>query len=250
MRRNVRPKHQTVVAYVALFVALGGTSMAAKDLIDGSDLKKRSVPGKKIEKNSLTGKEVNESKIGTVPSATAATTASTATSAATATSATTAANALALQGQTAGDFLVTRAVDFKDQTPDDGASNYETVLDFGGLVLKARCIDAQTPGGGIFPRTDVRASATGGSASLYRWRSTGSPAISITDTLGSSSNEELFAGGLNFGVGVLSFDATGFGSLTSGAGGEGGAKVSMTFHSFATPTFPICTFSGLAVKSP
>lgn len=48
-----------VVAYVALFFALGGTAVAAKPLITGDQ----------IQDNSLTGADVLESSLGTVPDA-------------------------------------------------------------------------------------------------------------------------------------------------------------------------------------
>lgn len=48
-----------VVAYLALFVALGGTAFAAKPLLTGAD----------IQDDSLTGADVLESSLGQVPSA-------------------------------------------------------------------------------------------------------------------------------------------------------------------------------------
>jgi hypothetical protein len=63
-----RPKHGTVVAYLALFIALGGTSYAVTR-INGSALKDRSVAGKKLKKNTVTGVEIKESKLGKVPTA-------------------------------------------------------------------------------------------------------------------------------------------------------------------------------------
>jgi hypothetical protein len=75
-----RSGHATVVAYLALFLAVGGGAFAiAKGgKINGSKLKKRSVAGKKLKKNTITGTEVNENKLGTVPTAKAADTAGTA----------------------------------------------------------------------------------------------------------------------------------------------------------------------------
>ena len=69
------------VALIALFVALGGTTYAATT-INGSKLRSRSVSARKIKKDALTGAEINESKLGTVPSAAQADTASSADSAA------------------------------------------------------------------------------------------------------------------------------------------------------------------------
>lgn len=81
----------SLLALVALFVALGGTSYAAIQ-INGKDLKNKSVPGKKLKNktiagakvkdNTLTGKQINELKLGAVPNATNATNAVNATNAA------------------------------------------------------------------------------------------------------------------------------------------------------------------------
>jgi hypothetical protein len=46
-----------VVAYLALFVALGGTSFAVKRL-DGQDIAKRSIPGNRLKKDSVGTAEV------------------------------------------------------------------------------------------------------------------------------------------------------------------------------------------------
>jgi hypothetical protein len=62
------PSHGTVVAYMALFTALGGSAYAATQ-IDGKTLVDRSVKAKKLRKNTLTGVEVNESALGKVRSA-------------------------------------------------------------------------------------------------------------------------------------------------------------------------------------
>jgi hypothetical protein len=72
--------HATVVAYLALFLALGGGAIAVAggERINGSKLKKRSVAGGKLKKHTITGTEVNLSKLGKVPSANAADSATTA----------------------------------------------------------------------------------------------------------------------------------------------------------------------------
>lgn len=62
-------KHLTfanVVAMVALFVALGGTSYAVSKL-NGKDLVDGTVTGSKLAKDTLTGKQIKEKKLGTVP---------------------------------------------------------------------------------------------------------------------------------------------------------------------------------------
>ena len=55
--RSYRPNHTTVVAYLALFVALGGSSYAAIR-VTGRNVQNRSLTGKDIRKNSLTTIEV------------------------------------------------------------------------------------------------------------------------------------------------------------------------------------------------
>jgi hypothetical protein len=59
-----------IVALVALFVALGGSALAAS-LISGSRLRNRSVSGAKIKRDALTGTEIRESRLGTVRNANA-----------------------------------------------------------------------------------------------------------------------------------------------------------------------------------
>lgn len=60
--------YANVVATLALFVALGGSSYAAFT-ISGSDIRNRSIPGKKLKRNTLTGREIRESKLAVVPRA-------------------------------------------------------------------------------------------------------------------------------------------------------------------------------------
>ena len=58
-----------IVGYVALFVALSGTSYAAATRISGSQLKNRSVAGIKLKKHTISGTEINARRLGTVPQA-------------------------------------------------------------------------------------------------------------------------------------------------------------------------------------
>jgi hypothetical protein len=51
---------------LALVLALGGVSYAAV-MINGKNIKNRTVGAAKIKKNALTGKEINEAKLGKVP---------------------------------------------------------------------------------------------------------------------------------------------------------------------------------------
>jgi hypothetical protein len=57
-----------VVAYLALFVALGGTSFAALK-IGSAEIRDNSVRGKDVRNNSLTGRDVNERGLRALPSA-------------------------------------------------------------------------------------------------------------------------------------------------------------------------------------
>src|SRR3954452_150646 len=95
--RPRRPSHGTVVAYLALFFALGGSAYAAfvvssnseigpdtiygankpasandnivANSVAGTDLDFDSVGTGKVIDNSLTGADINESSLGKVPSA-------------------------------------------------------------------------------------------------------------------------------------------------------------------------------------
>jgi hypothetical protein len=66
-----RLSYANVVATLALFLALGGSAVAASQ-INGSAIKNRSIAGGKLKKNTLTGTEINKAKLGTVPHATLA----------------------------------------------------------------------------------------------------------------------------------------------------------------------------------
>ena len=61
MRSKLRLQASTVIATLALFVALGGTSYAVGNTINGSQLKNRSVAGKKLKNHTVTGTQVNVS---------------------------------------------------------------------------------------------------------------------------------------------------------------------------------------------
>lgn len=124
MSRNIR-KHlnpTSLIAMVALFVALGGVSYAAATIsgsslinksVAGKKLKDKTVTGGKVKSNTLTGTQVKESTLGKVPSAA---TADQAGSAASATNAQNAQNAVNAQNATTaanatgiGDDTVTSA---------------------------------------------------------------------------------------------------------------------------------------------
>lgn len=98
MLNRTKARHQIVVAYLALFVALGGSAVAAKPLIDGADVQDESLTGADIQNDSLTGDDIVESSLGKVSSAT------------TADSATTAGDAGTLDGKDSTDFLASNGI--------------------------------------------------------------------------------------------------------------------------------------------
>jgi hypothetical protein len=67
-RLRARLTYANVVATLALFAALGGTSYAALT-ITGKNVKNRSITRADVRKNTLTGTEINEAKLRRVPSA-------------------------------------------------------------------------------------------------------------------------------------------------------------------------------------
>jgi hypothetical protein len=79
---RTRLTYANVVATMALVLALGGVSYAAiklpKNSVGTKQIKNAAVTGAKVKKHTLTGKNINLKKLGTVPSATTATTAGTA----------------------------------------------------------------------------------------------------------------------------------------------------------------------------
>ena len=109
MKRKLRPHAATVIAALALFVALGGTSAAVTGgtpftthQISGSQLADRSVPGTKLENHTVTAQQLNLNGLPTVPSATFAGDASLATTAETAQTAKTATTAGTITGTISG----------------------------------------------------------------------------------------------------------------------------------------------------
>lgn len=61
--RVPRPSPATVIAVIALFVAIGGTSYAAVK-INGKNIENRSIPGKKLKNGAVTGKQVKRDSLG------------------------------------------------------------------------------------------------------------------------------------------------------------------------------------------
>lgn len=59
-----RPSHATAVAYLALFVALGGSAYAVSK-VGTNDLKRSAVTSPKIENGSVRGRDLGEATVGT-----------------------------------------------------------------------------------------------------------------------------------------------------------------------------------------
>lgn len=100
-RRTTHHVRHNVVAYLALFLALCGSAMAAKPLLDGSDVADESLTTLDIQNDSLTGADIAEATLGKVPTAATADTAATAGDAAT------------LDGIDSGGFLAAKAMPSK-----------------------------------------------------------------------------------------------------------------------------------------
>ena len=154
-----RLSYANVVATLALFIALGGSSYAVTQ-ITSKDVKNRSLKGGDLRKNTLTGTEVNESKLRQVPNArraqsalsannaTAADIAKNATTAGTADVAALASNANALAGQGVGAFERSSRVAFGKAPVDPASSSAEqTLLSWPELGLALTTTD-QGPCGG------------------------------------------------------------------------------------------------------
>jgi hypothetical protein len=131
-----RLSYANVVATLALFVALGGSSYAALS-ITSKDVKNRSLKGGDLKKDTVTGSEIRESKLGRVPSALNAASADVSKSAGTATtagSATTAAaadvarDAQNLAGQSAGAFEKSTRTQFGNAAAAPAGVSGESVL--------------------------------------------------------------------------------------------------------------------------
>jgi hypothetical protein len=166
MRSKLRLEPSTAIATLALFVALGGTSYAISNSINGSLLKNRSVAGKKLMKHTVTGTEVNVSGFPKVPSAHLADAATNLTGnvkgsqiTGAVASATNAANATNVGGHTFAQMSGSCA--------GNGAGNCATTAvkilnNFGGLTLGLRC----EAGGNVdVDATSATANASYGSSS-------------------------------------------------------------------------------------
>jgi hypothetical protein len=154
-----RMTYANVVATLALFVALGGSSYAALS-ITSKDVKNRSLKGGDLRKDTVTGTEINEAKLKQVPRARTADTAGaadvskTSGSAATAGSATTAAladtakDAQNLAGQGVGAFERSTRTQFGKAPVNPASSNAEQIVLSWPELGVAVTTTAQGPCGG------------------------------------------------------------------------------------------------------
>jgi hypothetical protein len=66
-----RPSSMLLLGIAALLVAATGSAVAVPgrhtSKINGSSIKKHSIPGNRLKANALTGRQINESRLGTVP---------------------------------------------------------------------------------------------------------------------------------------------------------------------------------------
>jgi len=140
---RTRLTYANVVATLALFIALGGTSVAASSLISGTKIKKDSIPGNRVKKHALTSTQVDVAKLGTVPHsatadtaghATAADTAGSTTHATAADTAGHAADADTLGGLSAAAF--TRTERFQVGSADSRSTTVKTLLDYPDMGLR------------------------------------------------------------------------------------------------------------------
>jgi hypothetical protein len=102
MRSKFRLEPSVGIATLALFVALGGTSYAVSNQINGAQLKNRSVAGSKLKKHTVTGTDVNAARFPKVPAADHADDATNATDAVNAVHATNATEAQTITGTITG----------------------------------------------------------------------------------------------------------------------------------------------------
>lgn len=133
---RARLTYANVVATLALFVALGGSSYAITQ-IGSRQVKNRSLRGVDLRRNTLTGKEVAESTLGIVHSAQLAATASTAAAASQAN------NADRLGGQDPAAFEKSSRIQFgrAPTVPADAASE-RTLLEWPKLGVRLTTIQS------------------------------------------------------------------------------------------------------------
>jgi len=173
-RFRARLTYSNVVATLALFLALGGSSYAALS-ITSKDVKNRSLKGGDLKKDTVTGKEIRESKLGRVPSATNAASADIAKSADSATTAGTAGTANVagiaqdaqnLAGQGVGAFERSSRVQFgRASASPAGTPNEQTLFSWPEMGVEVRTSVDQCSGSGN-PSFAIRSTKGAGGGNL------------------------------------------------------------------------------------
>lgn len=155
-----------MIAALALFVALGGTSYAIGGAINGSVLKNGSVAGKKLEKHTVTGTQVKVSTFPKVPSAHLADDATDATTAAKLSGSITggqvsSAVANATNAATAATATNATNVDGMNLAPItfSGAGPTTVLNAFDGLTLTASCTTGTSASDGLTVKASSSATA-------------------------------------------------------------------------------------------
>ena len=160
MRRLIgtRPSPAMMVALVALFVALGGSSYAAlkisgkqikNNTVSTKDIKNNNVRSKDVRNNTLKGADINESTLGIVPNATNAANATNATNAAFAGLANRANSAATVdQIKVPGSYKkVTSSASATPQTAARAAATEVPIFSHGAFDIYGKCFidEAQDP---------------------------------------------------------------------------------------------------------
>lgn len=178
-RLRDRLTYANVVATLALFVALGGSSYAAISTITSKNIKNRTIKGGDVALNTLSGREIKESRLGSVPraqlaaSATASDFAKNSGSAAHADSAAladAATNAQQLAGQGAGAFEKSSRTAFgKAPAAPAGTPNEAAVLSWPELGAQLTTANAAAAGGcgGNLPVAVKNTRSTGAALSVF-----------------------------------------------------------------------------------
>lgn len=264
-RRIPMPSPAMLVALAALFVALGGTGIAAGTLLSGSKIKKGSIPGNRLKAKSIdgsrladdtvTGRQVKESTLGKVPAAALADTAGSAGTATRATTADTAAKATtadtaakATTADSAKNAASADSVDGMDLSSFDvslsnGAVEQTVLNAFDGLTIKASCttganngltILAQSASGDATISWAVfsRGSTTGNNA----YTSMGTSLLTLTTPSDPTTPTGNGASDVAYSTGTMEY------------AGDAGGRVGVTW-AYTNPANS-CRFHGVAVGHP
>lgn len=177
-RIRKRLTYANVMSSIAVFLLLGGAAYAAgqlpKNSVGTKQLKKNAVIGSKVKDASLTGADINLSSLGSVPSATHASSSDNATHATNADNAT---NANSLQGHPASDFAVATSA---GRVARSSTADLTTITNHAGFLQVAH-VTISVPAA-QFVKVDAFYTITGGGetyASFLRER--GTPNVSPTE---------------------------------------------------------------------